>query len=250
MRKFLEVSLLGLNHEACNNFLTGNGKNIQATINDTNNNWSYADGEFLHFLVNNLLYHFSQMPNMEFGEEFLFLIGVLGEMGITAHLFIHPLPSVNQLTNVFLCTQGSSTVQCYSGCKCNGRHSSRLRGGFIWVGRWIIRTWNNWGETPGWIKSSVRVFGSDCKRYRNSEARKITQGEKPKSSLFERDRKKPLFLSWVSAVNSGALIALGKDWNQDCVIFHTRPGWFQHIPTQHCLVTTQRRQSTRDSWKF
>ena len=62
-------------------------------------------------------------------------------------------------------------------------------------------------ETTGgkyWgIKSSVRVLGSGCKHYRNSEARKIT-GEKSKSSNFERDCKKPLFLSRMSAVNSGS----------------------------------------------
>ena len=33
------------------------------------------------------------------------------------------------------------------------------------------------GENTGGIKSSVRVLGSGCKHYRNSEARKITGGE-------------------------------------------------------------------------
>lgn len=60
------------------------------------------------------------------------------------------------------------------------------------------------GENIGGIKSSVSVLGSGCKHYRNSEARKITGGEKSKSSHFERDCKKLLFLSQMSAVNSGS----------------------------------------------
>lgn len=42
-------------------------------------------------------------------------------MGSAPHLFIHSLHSLNKLTNVFLCLEGSSTVQHYSGCKWNGR---------------------------------------------------------------------------------------------------------------------------------
>lgn len=106
--------------------------------------------------------------------------------------------------------RGSHTVQHYSGCKCNGKYNSCLWGGYIWVGKWIICTWNNWGEIPGRMKSMVRVLSSECKHYRNSEARKIPQGDQSKSRHFERDCKKPHFLSQVSAVNTVAAITLGK----------------------------------------
>ena len=82
----------------------------------------------------------------------------------------------------------------------------------------------NWG---GGVKSSVRVLGSACKHHRNSEARMITGGKKSNSSPFERDCKKPLFLSQMSAGNSGSYHP-GKDWKQHYVIFHTCPGPIQH----------------------
>lgn len=143
-----------------------------------------------------------------------------------------------------LCLQGSGTVQCYSGCKSNGRHSSCLWEGYIWVGRWVICTRNNWGKIPGRIKSSVRVLGSDCKRYRNSEARKITVGEKSKSSHSERDCKKPLFLSQMSAVNSVALITLGKT-EIKTVWYSTSALDNSSTPhSENSMLTTQRRKPT------
>lgn len=142
------------------------------------------------------------------------------------YFFIHCILWIN--CSIFLlCLHGSGTGQYYSGCKSNGRHSSCLWQGYTWVGRWVIGTWNNWEKKLGGVKSSVRVLGSACKPHRNSEARTITGGKKSNSSPFERDCKKPLFLSQMSAGNSGSYHP-GKDWKQHYVIFHTYPGPIQH----------------------
>lgn len=140
--------------------------------------------------------------------------------------FIHCILWIN--CSIFLlCLHGSGTEQCYSGCKSNGRQvpaSDKVTSGLgdEWLVHEIIG-----GKKLGGIKSSVRVLGSACKHYRNSEARKITGGKKSNSNPFERDCKKPLFLSQMSAGNSGSYHP-GKDWKQHHVIFHTCPGPFQH----------------------
>ena len=148
-------------------------------------------------------------------------------MDSTAHVFLYSLHSVNKLFHI----PSVLTWVWYRAILF--RMQKQWKTQFLPLTRlhlgWEMSDWymKQLGEKTGGVKSSVRVLGSACKPHRNSEARTITGGKKSNSSPFERDCKKPLFLSQMSAGNSGSYHP-GKDWKQHYVIFHTFPGPIQH----------------------